>query len=95
MPGVGETGQISSSHEGRYKNKGVTQDELRRRREEDSIQLRKQKRDDQITKRRNVTLEPGDLSDVDGTDETQPQARLRVFFYLSSVIVKLYYSLGS
>jgi importin subunit alpha-2 len=39
----------------RYKNKGLTLDELRRRREDEGVQLRKQKRDEQIAKRRNMT----------------------------------------
>ena len=32
-----------------YKNKAKDQDELRRRREEEGIQLRKQKRDEQVS----------------------------------------------
>jgi len=44
-----------------YKNKGLTNDELRRRREQGSIELRKQKRDQQIVKRRNV--DAGDLGE--------------------------------
>lgn len=38
----------------RYKNEGVDSKELRRRREEEGIQLRKQKRDIQLFKRRNI-----------------------------------------
>jgi len=37
-----------------YKNKSKDNDELRRKREEEGIQLRKQKRDEQVFKRRNV-----------------------------------------
>lgn len=37
-----------------YKNKGLDAGELRRQREEEGIQLRKQKRDEQLSKRRNV-----------------------------------------
>ena len=33
-----------------YKNKGMDSDELRRRREEEGIQLRKQKREQQVSK---------------------------------------------
>lgn len=42
----------------RYKNRAMTQDELRRRREEGSIQLRKQKREQNFQKRRNVDGAP-------------------------------------
>lgn len=46
----------SAAHKQRYKNVSVDADELRRRREEEGIQLRKQKREEQLSKRRNVTL---------------------------------------
>ena len=51
-----------------YKNKALDSLELRRRREEEGIQLRKQKREEQLFKRRNVSLPAGgeeDLSDYD------------------------------
>jgi len=44
-----------SEHRARYKNTALNPDELRRRREEDSVQLRKQKRDEFISKRRTIT----------------------------------------
>ncbi|XP_028316567.1 importin subunit alpha-7 [Gouania willdenowi] len=40
----------------RYKNKALNPEEMRRRREEEGIQLRKQKREQQIFKRRNVDV---------------------------------------
>lgn len=43
-------------HKNRYKNAGPDSQELRRRREEEGIQLRKQKREQQLFKRRNVHL---------------------------------------
>uniref|UniRef100_A0A6G1S6W7 Importin subunit alpha n=1 Tax=Aceria tosichella TaxID=561515 RepID=A0A6G1S6W7_9ACAR len=43
-----------SDHRARYKNTGLDAKELRRRREEDSVQLRKQKRDDVLSKRRTL-----------------------------------------
>ncbi|XP_010130093.1 PREDICTED: importin subunit alpha-6-like, partial [Buceros rhinoceros silvestris] len=41
-----------------YKNNALNPQEMRRRREEEGIQLRKQKREEQLFKRRNVSL-PG------------------------------------
>lgn len=53
------------THKYRYKNVGLDSQELRRRREEEGVQLRKQKREQQLFKRRNVFM-PG-LSDDDGS----------------------------
>ncbi|KAF3836557.1 hypothetical protein F7725_029115 [Dissostichus mawsoni] len=50
-----------------YKNKSLNTDEMRRRREEEGLQLRKQKKDEQLFKRRNVaTVEDDGLPEEDG-----------------------------
>jgi len=49
----------SSSHKQRYKSVGLDSTELRRRREEEGIQIRKQKREQQLIKRRNVNIPSG------------------------------------
>ncbi|XP_069127164.1 importin subunit alpha-7-like [Argopecten irradians] len=49
-----------------YKNKALDSQELRRRREEEGIQIRKQKRDQQLFKRRNVAMPTGSPEEVAG-----------------------------
>jgi importin subunit alpha-1 len=39
-----------------YKAKGLKQDDLRRRREEQQVEIRRQKRDETIAKRRNLDV---------------------------------------
>ena len=51
MSGPSAPGQ---THKYRYKNAALDSQELRRRREEEGVQLRKQKREEQLFKRRNV-----------------------------------------
>ena len=65
QPGASSSGGASSggdrggnaAHKSKYKNAGLDSQELRRRREEEGIQLRKQKREQQLFKRRNVHTE--------------------------------------
>lgn len=44
----------ASAHKNKYKNASLDSQELRRRREEEGIQLRKQKRENALCKRRNL-----------------------------------------
>ena len=68
----------------RYKYNHLDADELRKRREDTSIMLRKQKRDEQLLKKRNVDM-PHD-EDSDGGSNMQDynfqQAVSHLFFYL-------------
>lgn len=58
----------ATTHKYRYKNVGLDSQELRRRREEEGVQLRKQKREQQLSKRRNVPNIVADEENV-ATDE--------------------------
>lgn len=53
-------------HRHRYKNQGLDSQELRRRREEEGVQLRKQKRETELYKRRNLNV-PEAEQDVSST----------------------------
>lgn len=68
----------TTAHRNRYKNAGLAQD-MRRRREEEGVQLRKQKREQQLNKKRNVNNIPS-LSD----DDTSMQVQHLVLFFNKS-----------
>lgn len=55
----------SSRNAARYKNQGLDSAEMRRRREEEGIQLRKQKREQHLIKRRNLNIQIDDDDDLD------------------------------
>lgn len=70
---TGGSNANNSSHKLKYKNAALDSQELRRRREEEGIQLRKQKREQQLFKRRNVNA--NELQDEMVTSsELDPQA---------------------
>lgn len=63
----------TSRNASRYKNAGLDSAELRRRREEEGIQLRKQKREQQLTKRRNLNTQVDEQDDEENHEMgTQP-----------------------
>lgn len=66
---------MSTRRQDAYKNKGQFKaDELRRRREEAQVEIRKQKRDESMAKRRN--LDATALSDAETDDEEAVGAML-------------------
>uniref|UniRef100_A0A669DUV4 Importin subunit alpha n=1 Tax=Oreochromis niloticus TaxID=8128 RepID=A0A669DUV4_ORENI len=64
-----------------YKNKSLNTDEMRRRREEEGLQLRKQKKDEQLFKRRNVaTVEDDGTLDEDGMGGVISEDMIQMIF---------------
>ncbi|XP_011498613.1 PREDICTED: importin subunit alpha-7 [Ceratosolen solmsi marchali] len=79
------------AHKYRYKNVGLDSQELRRRREEEGVQLRKQKREQQLSKRRNV---PNIVSDDDtlsiNEDYTVPPPAIQSLTITSEMLEALF-----
>ena len=60
----------SESRRSEFKNQGLTQDEFRRRREENSVELRKSKKEDTLNKRRNIVdIKPSGQENVSSYDD--------------------------
>ncbi|KAM0747304.1 ARM repeat-containing protein [Meredithblackwellia eburnea MCA 4105] len=72
--------QAPASRRNAYKNKGIFgQEELRRRREEAQVEIRKQKREESVAKRRNlVTIDAGLDSDEEGGVDSAFQEQLPI-----------------
>ena len=72
--GSGGASGGGASHKLKYKHAGLDSQELRRRREEEGVQLRKAKREEQLFKKRNVTaaeLLQDDQVSASGQDAAQ------------------------
>lgn len=67
---------VAMDHRVRYKNTGLDAKELRRRREENSVQLRKQKRDDVLLKRRTLAPANNHLDSSNDNDDSDTSITL-------------------
>jgi len=76
-----------------FKAKGTfKQDELRRRREEQQVEIRKQKRDENLAKRRNLNLNsPPPGAGVDSDDESAGLQNQVPFFYFFCIVIDFLY----
>lgn len=69
---MSDAAKIPEWRKSAYKNRGSMQaDDLRRRREEASVEIRKSKREESLAKRRNLNLPAGGEPDSEDEDEQQ------------------------
>jgi hypothetical protein len=71
-----------------FKNRGtLKQDELRRRREDVAVEIRKQKREESLAKRRNLQLVSSTVSDEEDEGQQMTMTVQVIFFIFWKVIV--------
>jgi len=74
-----------------YKAKGIFKaDELRRRREEQNVEIRKQKREENLSKRRNLHLTAAASSDSEDEDQQTLSIKMQLQEQLPGMISQLY-----
>lgn len=80
----------ATTHKYRYKNVGLDSQELRRRREEEGVQLRKQKREQQLSKRRNVPNTVIDDDNVPTNESAYPAEQSKNSATVLEMVKELY-----
>lgn len=78
---------VSEQRQAAYKNRGALKaDELRRRREDAAVEIRKAKREESLAKRRNLVAVSGGVSESE--DEDQASATMQVCFGVLTYIYR-------
>ncbi|BFZ25032.1 hypothetical protein BsWGS_28071 [Bradybaena similaris] len=73
-----------------YKNNSKDSQELRKRREEEGVQLRKSKRDEQVFKRRNVAApDVGETGLQVDAQHSLAHSKVSFTYYVSSIVFML------
>ncbi|XP_076766486.1 karyopherin alpha1 [Xylocopa sonorina] len=81
---------VATTHKYRYKNVGLDSQELRRRREEEGVQLRKQKREQQLSKRRNVPNMVADDDNAPTNESAFPAPQSKASTIVLEMVQELY-----
>ncbi|XP_017763669.1 PREDICTED: importin subunit alpha-7 [Eufriesea mexicana] len=80
----------TTTHKYRYKNVGLDSQELRRRREEEGVQLRKQKREQQLSKRRNVPNMVADDDNITTSEAICPAPQSKTSIIVMEMVQELH-----
>jgi hypothetical protein len=91
-PPAASSSSSCSSHRSKYKNAGLDAAEMRRRREEEGVQIRKAKREEQLFKRRNVNKDDAEEAE-DGPDQVRIKRKEKNKQYISlmSCLIESHY----
>ncbi|VDO32209.1 unnamed protein product [Onchocerca flexuosa] len=88
--GPSSSGNDVSSHEAMYKNRGMTSDAMRKRREEVCAEIRKARRFDDLNKRRQIDLAPPEIVEESEREFVGTLALLVCTTMDERIIAKLY-----
>ncbi|CAO3621839.1 unnamed protein product [Cunninghamella blakesleeana] len=86
-----ESKSVADQRKNKYKNKDAFQSEqVRSRRQQHTVEIRKQKREANLSKRRNLNFDQGAMSEGEDDEIDQPQKQLELQQQIQSLVEAIY-----